>query len=102
LDLESFGAMPPGLIEEDDRVRAWGNFGCDFVEMELHGDIVVAADGAPIRGAARLRNKIGLTPVGERVQLTVQRKGVARTVSVEVAPASETTRTMYSSLPRAE
>src|SRR6266508_4650658 len=36
-DLESLGAMPPGLIEEDDRVRAWGNFGCDFVEVELHG-----------------------------------------------------------------
>ena len=29
--------MPAGLIEEYDRVRPWGNFGCDFVEMELHG-----------------------------------------------------------------
>ena len=23
------------VIEEYDRVRTWGNFGCDFVEMEL-------------------------------------------------------------------
>jgi serine protease Do len=58
------------------------------------GDIVLAADGARIRTAARLRNKIGLTPVGERVQLTVQRKGVAHDVSVEIAPASETTGTI--------
>jgi serine protease Do len=52
------------------------------------GDIVVAADGAPIRSAARLRNKLGLTPVGQRVQLTVRRKGAVHNVSVEVAPAS--------------
>ena len=29
--------MPAGLIEEHDRVRTWGDLGCDFVEMELHG-----------------------------------------------------------------
>ena len=33
------------------------------------GDIIVAAGGAPIRSAAQLRNKISLTPVGERLQL---------------------------------
>jgi serine protease Do len=55
------------------------------------GDIVVAADGMPIRTAARLRNKLGLTPVGERVQLTVKRNGVVHQVSVAVAPAGETT-----------
>jgi serine protease Do len=60
------------------------------------GDIVIAADGAPIRSAARLRNKIGLTPVGESLQLTLQRKGVAHNVSVEVAPASDTTKTVQS------
>jgi serine protease Do len=57
------------------------------------GDVVVAADGAPIRSAARLRNKLGLTRVGERVQLTVKRDSVVHNVSVEVAPASETPRT---------
>ena len=36
-DLENLAAMPAGLIEEYDRVRTWGDFGCDFVEMELHG-----------------------------------------------------------------
>ena len=57
------------------------------------GDIVVAADGMPIRSAARLRNKLGLTPVGQRVQLTVKRNDVVHQVSVEVAPAGETART---------
>jgi len=46
-----------------------------------------------IRGAAGLRNKLGLTPVGERVQLTVKRKGLTQNVVVEVAPADDITRT---------
>jgi hypothetical protein len=29
--------MPAGLIEEHDRVSVWTDFGCDLVEMELHG-----------------------------------------------------------------
>jgi len=57
------------------------------------GDIVIAADGVHIRGAAGLRNKLGLTPVGERVQLTVKRNGVTQIVVVEVAPADDITRT---------
>jgi len=56
------------------------------------GDVVVAADGAPIRSAARLRNKLGLTPVGERIQLTVKRQGAIHNVSLEVAPVTDTTR----------
>ena len=41
------------------------------------------------RNAAQLRNKISLTPIGERLQLTLRRKGVVSEVSVEVAPASQ-------------
>jgi serine protease Do len=55
------------------------------------GDIVIAVDGMNIRGAAGLRNKLSLTPVGERVQLKVKRKGVTKIV--EVAPADDITRT---------
>jgi serine protease Do len=55
------------------------------------GDVVVAVDGAPIRSAAQLRNKIGLTPVGNRVEFGIERNGVAHTVSVDVAPANENT-----------
>ena len=60
------------------------------------GDIVVAADGTPVRSAAQLRNKISLTQIGERLQLTLRRKGAVSNVSVEVAPAAETTGKVYS------
>jgi serine protease Do len=63
------------------------------------GDIVVAADGAPIPNAARLRNKLGLTPVGERVQLTVNRKGVVHDISVEVMAEGEKTNTIRGGRP---
>src|SRR5439155_3063485 len=29
--------MPAGLIEENDRMRARSDLGCDFVKMQLHG-----------------------------------------------------------------
>ena len=60
------------------------------------GDIIVAADGTPICSAAQLRNKIGLTQVGERLELTLKRKGAVNNVAVEVAPAAETTGKVYS------
>jgi serine protease Do len=55
-------------------------------------DIVVAANGTPVRNGARLRNKPGLTPVGERVHLTVKRKDVLHNLSVEVGPTGEVPR----------
>jgi len=39
------------------------------------GDVVVAIDGRRLRGSADLRNRIGLVPVGESVDLTVIRDG---------------------------
>ena len=61
------------------------------------GDIIIAADGTTIRSAAQLRNKISLTQIGERLQLTLARKGAISDVSVEVSPAVETTGKVYSS-----
>jgi S1-C subfamily serine protease len=52
------------------------------------GDIVVAVDGRSIRGASQLRNSVGLTPVGHRIELTIARNGTESKVSVEVAPAN--------------
>jgi len=51
------------------------------------GDIVKAVDGTPIRSASQLRNLIGLTPVGSRVEFRFERNGAARSASVEVGPA---------------
>jgi hypothetical protein len=30
-------ALPPGLIEEENGVSARSDFGCDLIEMKLHG-----------------------------------------------------------------
>ena len=61
------------------------------------GDVIIAADGRTIRSAAQLRNKISLTQIGERLQLTLARKGAISNVSVEVTPAVETAGRVYSS-----
>jgi serine protease Do len=60
------------------------------------GDIVIAVDGRPIRSATQLRNGVGLAPVGHRLQLTLSHNGAERTVSVEVAPANDSTATVPS------
>jgi serine protease Do/serine protease DegQ len=39
------------------------------------GDVIVAMDGEPIRDADELRNRIGMSEVGESVLLDVRRKG---------------------------
>ncbi len=49
------------------------------------GDIIIAADGVPIRSAAQLRNKIGLARIGERVHLTLDRNGALHKVVVEIS-----------------
>jgi serine protease Do len=51
------------------------------------GDIVKAVDGTPIRSASQLRNLIGLTPLGGRVELRFERNGIVHSASVEVGPA---------------
>jgi serine protease Do len=53
------------------------------------GDIVVTAEGRPIRTAAQLRNTIGLARVGDEVKLALLRNGTPLMVVVRVAPATE-------------
>jgi len=36
LNLEGLGAMPPGLIEENNSVSARSDFGCDLIKVKLH------------------------------------------------------------------
>jgi serine protease Do len=54
------------------------------------GDIVTGADDRPIRTAAQLRNTIGLARVGQEVKLALLRNGAPLTVTVKVAPATDT------------
>jgi serine protease DegQ len=50
------------------------------------GDIVVAANGVPTATAAALRNAVGLTTIGSRLRLTVQRGDQRSEVAVQVRP----------------
>ncbi len=57
----------------------------------LHsGDLVVAVNGAAVRGGTQLRNMIGLAHIGDDVELTVDRRGAERKVAVHVDPAGPT------------
>jgi len=40
--------------------------------------VLLAANGRPVRGSADMRNRIGLTPIGEEVTLTLERPGSGR------------------------
>ncbi len=50
----------------------------------MAGDIIVAADGDPIRDAAELRNRVGLSEAGSMMDLKVVRDGAERLIRVEV------------------
>jgi serine protease Do/serine protease DegQ len=48
------------------------------------GDVVIALNGRPVRGAAELRARLGVVPVGEQVDLQVRRGGETRTLKAKV------------------
>jgi len=50
---------------------------------------VTAVNGRPVRGAADLRVKVGLLPVGEAVELRVLREGKTITLKGQVAPPQQ-------------
>lgn len=55
------------------------------------GDVVVAADGRPVRRVADLRNKVGMSPVGDKVSLTVVRDGKQREITAVIRETTLTT-----------
>ena len=57
------------------------------------GDLVIAANGMPIRSGTQLRNTIGLSRIGDQVELTVDRRGAEQRVAVSIAQASATAST---------
>lgn len=50
------------------------------------GDVVTALNGRPVRGAAELRARLGVMPVGETVELRVQRGKETQSVRATIAP----------------
>ncbi|RSC30037.1 DegQ family serine endoprotease [Agrobacterium sp. FDAARGOS_525] len=62
------------------------------------GDVVTAIDNRPVHGATDLRNRIGLTPVGTRVNVTVKRSDGERVIAVKIT-AEERSSTDLSGTP---
>ena len=52
------------------------------------GDLIVAFNGRAVRGAAELRARLSVVPVGERVELGVQRGGQPLIVRPVIGPAN--------------
>jgi serine protease Do/serine protease DegQ len=48
------------------------------------GDVITAFNGRPVRSAAELRARLGVMPVGETVELRVQRGGESRTLKARI------------------
>lgn len=55
------------------------------------GDVVIAVDGRPVKRAADLRNIVGVSPVGEKVTLTVLRNGKKREMTAVIRESMQQT-----------
>ena len=55
------------------------------------GDVVIAVDGRPVNRAADLRNKVGMSPVGEKVELSILREGKKKSVTAIISETSQET-----------
>ena len=53
-------------------------------------DLVVAINGAPMRSGVELRNRVGLSRIGDEVELSVERGGAERNVTVRIEKATTT------------
>lgn len=53
------------------------------------GDVVIAVDGMQIVNSSELRNRIGLTPVGEDIEVTVLRDGTRRVFDIEIGTSGQ-------------
>ncbi|WGG60788.1 DegQ family serine endoprotease [Brucella intermedia] len=85
----SFGAVVAGV--ED---------GSPAAEAGIQaGDIIVAVDGREISGSADLRNRIGLSPAGSRVEVDYLRDGARRTATLTVNGESGPSRASTSAMP---
>jgi len=48
-------------------------------------DVIIAMNGRALNSAAELRTKLGLTPIGEEIELRLMRGGETRTLKVKIA-----------------
>jgi serine protease Do/serine protease DegQ len=63
-------------------------------------DVVVGMNGRPIRSAAELRARLGLTPIGEDVELRIRRGGESRTVRARIEAPQKLTESEGQAVPQ--
>jgi Do/DeqQ family serine protease len=54
------------------------------------GDVIVAVDGKPVKGASDLRNHVGLLRAGDKIKLELIRDGKRRTVTATIGEKTVT------------
>jgi serine protease Do/serine protease DegQ len=64
------------------------------------GDVITAVNGRPVRRSIDLRNKIGMMPIGEMVNLTILRDGKTRTTKIKIAKPLEVPGTEAETVPQ--
>lgn len=65
--------VPPGLVEEENRVLAWHDLGCDFGEVKGHRRSVAA--GQEVRGAIAIAWPDGPEDLDRGASLSVRSAG---------------------------
>jgi Do/DeqQ family serine protease len=63
-------------------------------------DVVVAVNGRPIRASGELRNRVGLTPIGEEVDMTVLREGRQIKIRARVGELFQSTSVVGEAVPQ--
>ncbi len=88
-DLDPDAARSLGLAADEGAMIARVEPGSPAARAGLRdGDVVLAVDGAPIRGSGELRNRIGLVEADRTVSLELLRDGRRRQLSVKVEPVA--------------
>ena len=56
------------------------------------GDVVIGLNGRPVRGAAELRARLSVVPVGETIELSVQRGGETQALKARIGEVEKASR----------
>ena len=90
VDLTPALAKKLGVVAQDGAVIATVQPGSPADKAGLRErDVVTGLNGRPVRAAADLRARLGLTPVGEEVEMRVLRGAETRAIKVRIAAPQE-------------